>query len=162
MIGDPRKVEITGAQQHVGMMTRATALNGHAQQTAQPRDPIQALAQAVVALWLGQLALLSQLADLAHDRRLMQADLTDTEHWVVDLVNLRRVAPGVLDAPHRAKAAVAPLTTHAKVNIMVCTAVEPRDLDDAGTRSRLNKQPDYHHHFDARRLVQDSGHPGTR
>jgi hypothetical protein len=34
---------------------------------------------------------------------------------------------------------------------MVCTVVETRGLDDAGTRRRLNKQPDYHHHFDARR-----------
>ena len=61
-----------------------------------------------------------------------------------------RLAPGVLDAPPGAEAAFAPLATHAKVNIMVCT-VETRGLDDAGTRRRLNKQPDDHHHFDARR-----------
>ena len=79
-------------------MTRAAAVNGHAQQTAQPRDRIRALAQAVVALRLKQLALLSQLADLAHDRRLMQADLCETEQRVADLANLRRVARGVMDA----------------------------------------------------------------
>ena len=52
MIGDPRKGEIAAAQRYVAAMTRATALNGHAQQAAQPRDPIRALAQAVVALRL--------------------------------------------------------------------------------------------------------------
>jgi hypothetical protein len=62
----------------------------------------------------------------------------------------RRLAPGVGDAPHRAEAAAAPLTRHGKVDIMVCT-VETRGLDDAGTRRRLNAQPDYRHHFDARR-----------
>jgi hypothetical protein len=49
MIGDPRKREIA-AQRYVAVMTRATAPNGHAQQAAGPRDPIRALAQAVVAL----------------------------------------------------------------------------------------------------------------
>jgi hypothetical protein len=43
------------------------------------------LAQAVVALRQQQLALLSQLAALAHDRRLMQADLSETEQWLIDL-----------------------------------------------------------------------------
>ena len=33
-------------------MTRAAEVNGHAQQAAKPRDPIRALAQAVVALRL--------------------------------------------------------------------------------------------------------------
>jgi hypothetical protein len=39
----------------------------------------------VVALRLGQLALLSQVAELADDRRLMQADRRDTEQRVADL-----------------------------------------------------------------------------
>ena len=39
--------------------------------------------------------------------------------------------------------------------------VESVGLDDAGTRRRLNKQPDYHHHFDARREAEDSGLPGS-
>ena len=56
-------------------MARATALDGHAQQAAQPRDPIRAPAQAVVAPRQEQLALRRRLGDLAHDRRLMQAVL---------------------------------------------------------------------------------------
>jgi hypothetical protein len=60
--------------------------------------------------YLAQLALLSQLADLPHDRRRMQADRRDTEQRVADLVTLRRAAPGVMDAPHRAEAAALPLT----------------------------------------------------
>jgi hypothetical protein len=79
------------------------------------------------------LALLSQLADLARDRRLIQADRRDTKQRVADLVTLRRVAPGVLDSPPRAEAAVAPRATHAKVNIMVCTVVEARGLDCENT-----------------------------
>jgi hypothetical protein len=59
-------------------MTRAAEVNGHAKQAAQPRDLIRAQAQAVVALRLGQLMLVSQFADLPHDRRLMQADRRDT------------------------------------------------------------------------------------
>ena len=105
--------------------------------------------------YLGQLALLSQLADLAHDRRRMQADRRETEQRVTDL----RPASWTR---RTAQAAVAPPATHAKVNIMVCTVVETRGLDDAGTRRRLNKQPDHHHHFDARRWVEDSGLPGSR
>jgi hypothetical protein len=99
MIGDPRKREIAAAQRYVAVMTRAAEVNGHAKQAAGPRDPIRALAQAVVAPRLGQLALLSQLADLAHDRRLVQADRRDTEQRVADLVDLRRAASGVTDAP---------------------------------------------------------------
>ena len=57
MIGDPRKREIAAAQRYVAVMTRAAEVNGHAQQAAQPRDLIRALAQAVVALRLKQLAL---------------------------------------------------------------------------------------------------------
>ena len=66
-----------GGCHRFAVMARAAEVNGHAQQSARPRDPIRALAQAVVALRLGQLALLSQLADLAHDRRLMQADFSE-------------------------------------------------------------------------------------
>ena len=52
MIGDPRKREFAAAQRYVAVITRAAEVNGHAQQAAQPRDPIRALAQAVVALRL--------------------------------------------------------------------------------------------------------------
>jgi hypothetical protein len=51
MIGDPRKREFA-AEQYVAVMTRAAEVNGHAQQAAQPRDPVRALEQAVVALRL--------------------------------------------------------------------------------------------------------------
>ena len=51
MIGDPRKREIA-AQRYVAVMARAAEVNGHAQQAAQPRDPIRALTHAVVALRL--------------------------------------------------------------------------------------------------------------
>ena len=54
MIGDPRKREIAAAQRYVAVMTRAAEVNGHAQQAAQPRNPIRALAHAVVALRLKQ------------------------------------------------------------------------------------------------------------
>jgi hypothetical protein len=74
----------------------------------------------------------------------MQADRRETEQRVTDL----RPASWTR---RTAQAAVAPPATHAKVNIMVCTVVETRGLDDAGTRRRLNKQPDHHHHFDAPR-----------
>ena len=57
MIGNPRKREIAATQQYVAVITRAAEVNGHAQQAAQPRDLIRALAQAVVALRLKQLAL---------------------------------------------------------------------------------------------------------
>ena len=57
MIGDPRKHEIAAAQRYVAVMTRAAEVNGHAQQAAQPRDLIRALAQAVIALRLKQSAL---------------------------------------------------------------------------------------------------------
>jgi hypothetical protein len=67
------------------VMARATAPNVHAQQAAQPRDPIRALAQAVVAPRQEQLVLLRRLADLAHDRRRMQADRRETEQRVTDL-----------------------------------------------------------------------------
>jgi hypothetical protein len=96
--------------------------------------------------YLGQLALLSQLGDLAHDRRRMQADRRESEQRVVDLVDLRLVSPGVLDAPPAAEAAALPLTA---LNTMVRIHVESVGLDDAGSRRRLNKQPDYHHHFAA-------------
>ena len=46
-----------GGCHRFAVMTRAAEVNGHAQQAAQPRDPIRALAQAVVALRLKQLAL---------------------------------------------------------------------------------------------------------
>jgi hypothetical protein len=52
MIGDPRKREIAAAQRYVAVMTLAAEVNGRAQQAAHPRDPIRALAQAVVALRL--------------------------------------------------------------------------------------------------------------
>jgi hypothetical protein len=67
------------------VMARAAEVNGHAQQAAQPRDPIRALAQAVVALRQEQLAPRRRLGDLAHDRRRMQADLSETERRVADL-----------------------------------------------------------------------------
>ena len=57
MIGDPRKRAIAAAQRYVAVITRAAEVNRQAQQTAQPRDPICALAQAVVVLRLKQLAL---------------------------------------------------------------------------------------------------------
>jgi hypothetical protein len=85
MIGDPHKREIAAAQRHVAVMTRATALNGHAQEAAQPRDPIRARAQAVVAPRQEQLAPRRRLGDLAHDRRRMQADRRETEQRVTDL-----------------------------------------------------------------------------
>jgi hypothetical protein len=129
------------------VITRATALDGQAQQAAGPRDPIRALAQAVVALLQVQLALLSQLAELAHDRRRKQADRRETEKRVADLVNLRRAAPGVLDAPPGAEAAALPLT---EVNIMVRIHVESVGLDNAGTRRRLCEQPYHHYRLDAR------------
>jgi hypothetical protein len=66
-------------------MALAAKVNGHVQWGAGPRDPIRALAQAVVALRRKQLALLSQLADRAHDRRLTQADRRETEQQVTDL-----------------------------------------------------------------------------
>jgi hypothetical protein len=39
-----------GGSHRFAVMTRAAEVDGQAQQAAQPRDPIQALAQAVVAL----------------------------------------------------------------------------------------------------------------
>ena len=83
--------------------------------------------------YLGQLALLSQLADLAHDRRLMPADLSETEQRVADLVTARRVSPGVLDAPPGAEAAALPLT---EVNIMVRIAPVHGSVDRNGQSSR--------------------------
>ena len=41
-----------GGCHRFAVMARATALDGHAQEAAGPRDPIRALAQAVVALRL--------------------------------------------------------------------------------------------------------------
>jgi hypothetical protein len=141
------------------VMARAAEVNGHAKQAARPRDPIRALAQAVVALRLGQLAPLSQPADLAHDRRLMQAARRDTEQRDAVLVNLRQVAPGVPDAPPGAEAAALPLT---EVNIMVRIHVESVGLDDAGGRRRPCEQPCHRHRLDARREAEDSGLPGSR
>jgi hypothetical protein len=77
----------------------------------------------------------------------MQAAFSETEQRVADLVDLHRVVPG-------AEAAVAPLTTHAKVNIMVCTIVETRGLVDAGSRRRLCEQPYHRYRLDARREAQ--------
>ena len=57
MIGNPQKRDIAATQRYVVVMTRAAEVNGHAQQAAQPRDPIRTLAQTVVALRLKQLAL---------------------------------------------------------------------------------------------------------
>ena len=85
MIGDPRKREIAAAQRYVAVMARTAEVDGHAQQAAGLRDPIRALAQAVVAPRQEQLAPRRRLGDLAHDRRLMQADRRDTEQRVADL-----------------------------------------------------------------------------
>jgi hypothetical protein len=74
-----------GRYHRFAVMARATALDGHAQGAAGPRDPIWALAQAVLAPRQEQLALVSQLADLAHERRRMQADLSETEQRVADV-----------------------------------------------------------------------------
>jgi len=85
MIGDPRKRAIAAAQRHVAVMTRAAEVNGHAQQAAGPRDPIRALAKAVVAPRQEQLPPRRRLGDLADDRRRMQADRRETEQRVTDL-----------------------------------------------------------------------------
>ena len=74
-----------GGCHRFAVMARAAEVNGHAQGAAGPRDPIRALAQAVVALRRKQLALRRRLGDLAHDRRLMQADRRETEQRVTDL-----------------------------------------------------------------------------
>jgi hypothetical protein len=105
-----------GGCHRFAVMARATALDGHAQGAAGPRDPIRALAQAVVAPRQEQLAPRRRLGDLAHDRWLVQADVSETEQRVVDLVDLRRAAPGVMDEPPGAEAAALPLTTRAEVN----------------------------------------------
>jgi hypothetical protein len=159
MIGDQREREIAAAQRYVAVMARATAPDGHAQQAAGPRAPIRALAQAVVAPRQEQLAPRSRRGDLAHVRRRMQADLSETEQKVADLVDLRRVAPGVLDASSGAEAAALPLT---EVNIMVRIHVESAGLDDAGGRRRPCEQPYHRHRLDARLEAGDSGLPGSR
>jgi hypothetical protein len=45
---------------------------------------------------------------------------------------------------------------------MVCTVVETRGLDDAGTRRRLNERPYHRYRLDARCEAEDFGHPGSR
>jgi hypothetical protein len=89
MIGDPRKRAIAAALRYV-VMNRAAGDNGHAQQAAQPRHPIPALAQAVVAPRQEQLAPRRRLGDLAHDGWLVRADRRDTEQRVADLRPRRR------------------------------------------------------------------------
>ena len=62
----------------------------------------------------------------------------------------------------RADKPAAPLTTRAKVNMLVRNYVESVDLDDAGTRRRLCEQPYHHYRFDVRQArAQHGGQVGA-
>jgi hypothetical protein len=132
---------------------------GASQVTQSSQDPILAQARLIVELRQQQLALEGQVAGVARGQQRIVARVEDAVQKVDDLVAMHKAAIGVLEETPRSDRDAAPLTTRAKINMLVRKWVVACDLNRDFERAwnYLYEQFYYRNHFDAKRRAEHSG-----
>jgi hypothetical protein len=132
---------------------------GASQAAQPPEDSILAQARLIVEMRERQLALEGQVAGMAQGQQRIVARVEDAVQKVGDLVAMHKAAIGVLEETPRSDRDAAPLTTRAKINMLVRKWVVACDLNRDFERAwnYLYEQFYYRNHFDAKRRAENSG-----
>lgn len=132
---------------------------GASQAAQPPEDSILAQARLLVEMRERQLALEGKVAGVARGQQQIATRVDDAVQKVKDLIAMQKAAIGVLEETPRSDQAAQPLTTRAKVNMLVRRWVVACDLNRDFERAwnYLYEQFYYRNHFDAKRRAENSG-----